>query len=95
MPSFLDRHSIKTLNNPRFSVFPVRQRTSHPVHPVPAPNLTNTSRIMLEPSEVVVDEGGGLSATLPAIDSRTAHVRGVLKVEDGESVRVGVVNAGR
>jgi len=47
---------------------------------------------MLEPSEVVEDEAGGLSATLPAIDARTAHVRGVLKVEDGESLRVGVVN---
>lgn len=50
---------------------------------------------MLEPSEVVRGEEGKLSATLPAADSRTAHVRGVLKVENGESVRVGVVNAGR
>ncbi|CAM9161963.1 unnamed protein product [Ectocarpus sp. 4 AP-2014] len=53
------------------------------------------NRIMLEPSEVVRDEEGNLSATLPAADSRTAHVRGVLKVENGESVRIGVVNAGR
>ncbi|CAB1117076.1 unnamed protein product [Ectocarpus sp. CCAP 1310/34] len=50
---------------------------------------------MLEPAEVVRDEEGNLSATLPAADSRTAHVRGVLKVENGEPVRVGVVNAGR
>eukprot|EP00903_Cladosiphon_okamuranus_P010372 g9812.t2 len=50
---------------------------------------------MLEPSEVVEDEEGNLRSTLPAGDARTAHVRGVLKVENGESVRVGVVNAGR
>lgn len=50
---------------------------------------------MVEPSEVVKDDQGSLSATLPASDARTAHVRGVLKVENGESLRVGVVNAGR
>lgn len=50
---------------------------------------------MIEPSEVVEDDQGSLSATLPASDARTAHVRGVLKVENGESLRVGVVNAGR
>ncbi|CAM9214074.1 unnamed protein product [Scytosiphon promiscuus] len=53
------------------------------------------NRIMLEPSEVCDGEEGKLSATLPAVDSRAAHVRAVLKLEDGESVRVGVVNAGR
>ncbi|CAM9944393.1 unnamed protein product, partial [Hapterophycus canaliculatus] len=52
-------------------------------------------RIILEPSEVCEGEEGKLTAFLPAIDSRTAHVRAVLKLEDGESVRVGVVNAGR
>lgn len=50
---------------------------------------------MLEPSEVVIDDEGSQRATLPAGDARTAHARGVLKVEDGESVRVGVVDAGR
>lgn len=54
-----------------------------------------TSRIMLEPFEVERGEEGRLSVTLPAGDARTAHVRGVLKVENGESLRVGVVNAGR
>lgn len=54
-----------------------------------------TFRVMLEPSEVVEGEEGGLSVTLPAADSRTAHVRGVLKGENGECLRVGVVNAGR
>lgn len=50
---------------------------------------------MLEPEEVVKGNEESLSVTLPASDARTAHVRGVLKVENGESVRVGVVNAGR
>lgn len=56
--------------------------------------LPKTFRIMLEPCEVIEGEEG-LSVTLPAADSRTAHVRGVLKGESGESLRVGVVNAGR
>lgn len=50
---------------------------------------------MLEPCEVLEGEEGSLSATLPASDARTAHVRGVLKVKNGESLRVGIVNAGR
>ncbi|CAM9512692.1 unnamed protein product [Pylaiella littoralis] len=53
------------------------------------------NRVMLEPYEVVEGEEGRLSVTLPAADSRTAHIRGVLKGESGEFLRVGVVNAGR
>lgn len=49
---------------------------------------------MLEPSEVDRDEDGRLFAALSATDGRTAHVRSVLKGNDGQSVRVGVVDAG-
>lgn len=49
---------------------------------------------MLEPSEVVKLEDGFLTARLGAADSRTVHVRKVLKAENGECVRVGVVDAG-
>lgn len=57
--------------------------------------LTPPNRIILERFEVVRSAEGRLSATLRAVDSRTAHVRDVLQAEDGEAVRVGVVNAGR
>lgn len=61
---------------------------------LPKPSLLRAPRIMLEPSEVVRGEDGSLSATLDAADSRAAHVRSVLKAEDGQTVRVGVVDAG-
>ncbi|CAM9304876.1 unnamed protein product [Ascophyllum nodosum] len=52
------------------------------------------NRIMLEPSEVMRGEDGRLYAKLGAADSRTHHVRSVLKALDGEPVRVGVVDRG-
>lgn len=51
-------------------------------------------RIMLEPSEVVKREDGVLGARLAAADARAVHVLKVLKAEEGECVRVGVVDAG-
>ncbi|CAM9341699.1 unnamed protein product [Sphacelaria rigidula] len=56
--------------------------------------MRTINRIMLEPSEVVKLEDGFLTARLGAADSRTVHVRKVLKAENGECVRVGVVDAG-
>lgn len=47
---------------------------------------------MLEPSEVVRGDDGGLFARLSAADSRTQHVRSVLKAADGEHIRVGIVD---
>lgn len=65
----------------------------------PAPTVCasppfNKERIILEPPEVVRREDGGFSATLSAADSRAVHVRKVLNAEDGDHVRVGVVDAG-
>lgn len=49
---------------------------------------------MLEPSEVTRGEDGNLHATIGAGDSRTHHVRSVLKAEDGQAIRAGVVDRG-
>ncbi|CAN0381249.1 unnamed protein product, partial [Discosporangium mesarthrocarpum] len=52
------------------------------------------NRIMLEPSEVTIGEDGACTATLKSNDVRVTHIRKVLKAKDGDTVRVGVVDAG-
>jgi hypothetical protein len=50
--------------------------------------------LLFEPHEVTV-EGDACVAVLPLKDHRAAHVRDILKSQDGDTLRVGVLDAGR
>lgn len=52
------------------------------------------NRLLFEPQEVTV-EGDACVAVLPPKDHRAAHVRDILKSQDGDTLRVGVLDAGR
>jgi 16S rRNA (uracil1498-N3)-methyltransferase len=52
------------------------------------------NRLLLEPSEVQVEDGDRLVAHLPSSDPRTEHVRSKLKAKSGQRVRAGVLDAG-
>ncbi|CAM9305836.1 unnamed protein product, partial [Chrysoparadoxa australica] len=65
-------------------------------HPTPSPSLLrrHLNRIMLEPEELKLGPNQELHVKLKPTDRRTKHIRDILKVEDGDELRAGVINAG-
>ena len=52
------------------------------------------NRLLVDPWEVQEDGQNKLAVVLPADDGRVKHVKKILKVEDGKTLRIGVVDAG-
>jgi hypothetical protein len=52
------------------------------------------NRLLIDPWEVRDDGSGKIAIVLPADDGRVKHVRKILKSEDGNTLRIGVVDAG-
>jgi hypothetical protein len=52
------------------------------------------NRLLIDPWEVRGDGSGKIAIVLPAEDGRVKHVRKILKSEDGNTLRIGVVDAG-
>ena len=64
------------------------------VRPLRAPAIVLLNRLLLEREECS-SKDGMLSAELEATDPRTQHVAEVLRAENGDSLRAGVLDGGR
>ena len=69
-----------------------REVRPSPRHPLRFAIVNRPDRPLLFPQEVDESDDGAESITLALGDSRSDHVRGVLKLAAGDSLRVGVVN---
>ena len=69
-----------------------REVRPSPRHPLRFAIVNRPDRPLLFPQEVDESDDGAESITLALGDSRSEHVRGVLKLAAGDSLRVGVVN---
>ena len=52
------------------------------------------NRLLVDPWEVQEDGPGKIAVVLPPDDGRVKHVKKILKSDDGNTLRIGVVDAG-
>lgn len=75
------------------SAFVLRKVALHrPFVTISKPLLLN--RILISESEVTTTNGGSSMCSLPPDDTRSSHIRKILKLNPGDNLRVGVINRG-